>query len=74
MFEDMTRALVLLLGFGIAVLWVVGRFLSGLVEHWRLHRAWELRMEERIALVARGLHPTTLAPLTPPPPGDGPGA
>jgi len=71
--EDFGRFLILLL-FGTFIVWVIARFWSNLIEEWCLTRAIALRMEERLALVARGLHPHTLAPLTPPAPGEGPGA
>ena len=67
MFDDFVRDLVLPLGFGVIAYAILARWVIGLVDHWRLNRAMELRMEERLALVSRGLHPQTLAPLSPPP-------
>lgn len=67
MFDDFLRLLLIPLGFGVAGFWILCRWTTGMVDRWRLHRAMELRMEERLALVTRGIHPNTLAPLSPPP-------
>lgn len=71
--EEAIRLMIPLLGFGVLALWIAGRFVARIVESWRVHRALELRMAERLALVQRGVDPATQAPLTPSRPGSGAG-
>ena len=68
MSEELFFALVLF-ALGAFAFWAVARWTVGLASEWRLQRAMELHMEERVALVTRGLHPNTLASLSPPPDG-----
>lgn len=66
MFDEAFDLLILVLGFGaIAIVLAAGLF-TAIMNHFRVCRALELRMEERLALVERGIHPQTLAPLPTP--------